>query len=85
MLDVKLEGSKAIIDVREKILKGEHPRNEILDYVTKSPAGTIFEIHLPLRAQPLINALSALGMNAIINELGPQHFRIMAVKLNEEI
>jgi len=84
MLDVKLEGNKVIIDVRERILKGEHPRNEILEYVKKAQNGTIFEIHLPLRAQPLINALSTLGMNAIINELGPQHYRIMAVKINEE-
>ncbi|EKN63227.1 amino acid decarboxylase [Schinkia azotoformans] len=84
MLDVKLEGNKAIIDVRENIKRGEHPRGEILDYVKQTPAGTIFEIHLPLYAQPLINALSALGMNAIINELGPEHYRIMAVKINEE-
>ncbi len=84
MLDVKLEGNKAIIDVRENIKRGEHPRGKILDYVKQAPAGTIFEIHLPLYAQPLINALSELGMNAIINELGPQHYRIMAVKINEE-
>lgn len=84
MLDIKVEGNKAIIDVRENILRGEHPRGEILDYVKNSPNGTIFEIHLPLRPQPLINALSALGMNAIINEIGPQHFRLMAVKINEE-
>lgn len=83
MLNVKMEGNKAIIDVRENILRGEHPRGEIIEYVKNAPNGTIFEIHVPVRAQPLINALNALGMNAIINELGPQHFRIMAVKINE--
>lgn len=81
MLNVKHEGNKAIIDVREKILAGEHPRNEILEYVQTAPEGTVFEIHLPKRAEPLVNALTSLGMNAIINEIEPGHFRIMAVKI----
>lgn len=83
MLNVKMEGNKAIIDVRENILNGEHPKNKILNYVQKAPKGTVFEIHLPLRAEPLVTALSALGMSAIINEIAPEHFRIMAVKLSE--
>lgn len=83
MLDVKIEGNKAIIDVREKILNGEHPRNEILEYVKKAPKGTVFEIHLPLRAEPLVTALTSLGMTATISELESEHFRIMAVKLVE--
>lgn len=81
MLDVKHEGNKAIIDVRAKILAGEHPRGEILDYVQTAQEGTIFEIHLPKRAEPLVNALNSLGMNATIDEVEPGHFRILAVKL----
>lgn len=80
MLNVQIEGNTAIIDVREKIQNGEHPRNEILDYVKKAPTGTVFEIHLPLRAEPLVTVLTTLGMTAIINELAPEHYRIMAVK-----
>lgn len=81
MLAVKHEGNKAIIDVREKILAGEHPRNEILEYVQTAPEGTIFEIHLPKRAEPLVNALNSIGMNATISEIEPGHFRILAVNL----
>ncbi|MCT8138570.1 amino acid decarboxylase [Anaerobacillus sp. CMMVII] len=83
MLKVKLEDNKAIIDFREKIKNGEHPRNEILDYIKKAPVGTIFEVHLPFRAEPLVTALTSLGMTAIISELAPEHFRLMAVKIYE--
>ncbi|WP_102347255.1 amino acid decarboxylase [Bacillus sp. Marseille-P3661] len=82
MLNVQKEGNKAIIDVRANILAGEHPRNEIIEYVKEAQAGTVFEIHLPKRAEPLVNALTSLGMNAIISELEPGHFRIMAVKIS---
>lgn len=83
MENVKMEGKRAIVDVRERVLKGEHPRKEIMDFVKASPVGTIFEIHLPHRGEPLIGGLESLGMNVIANELEPGHFRLMAVKLNE--
>ncbi|MDP4083372.1 MAG: amino acid decarboxylase [Bacillota bacterium] len=83
MQNVKMEGKRAIVDVRERILKGEHPRKEIMDFVKASPVGTIFEIHIPHRGEPLIAGLESLGMNVIANELEPGHFRLMAVKLNE--
>lgn len=83
MQNVKMDGKRAIVDVRERILKGEHPRKEIMDFVKSSPVGTIFEIHLPHRGEPLIAGLESLGMNVIANELEPGHFRLMAVKLNE--
>ncbi|MDG5788806.1 amino acid decarboxylase [Evansella sp. AB-P1] len=82
MLKVKNEGNKAIIDVREQIKNGEHPRKEIVQFVKQSPCGTIFEIHLPVRAEPLLTVLSSLGMSAVINELAPDHFKILAVKLD---
>lgn len=82
MLNVKMEDNKAIIDVREKILNGEHPKNEILEYVQKAPKETVFEIHLPLRAEPLVTALTSVGMTATISELAPEHFRIIGVKLS---
>ncbi len=80
MLDVKIEGNKAIIDVRENVLRGEHPKNKVLDYIQKAPAGTTFEIHLPLRGEPMVHLLKSIGMNAYIEELGPEHFRIVAEK-----
>ncbi|MFP5112291.1 amino acid decarboxylase [Bacillaceae bacterium C204] len=74
---------KAVMDIRERIAKGEHPRREILNFVKAAPVGTIFEIHLPHRGEPLIGSLQSLGMNVIVNELEPMHFRLMAIKLDE--
>ncbi|MEH7298958.1 amino acid decarboxylase [Neobacillus drentensis] len=74
---------KAVMDVRERIAKGEHPRREILNFIKSAPVGTIFEIHLPHRGEPLIGSIQSLGMNVIVNELEPMHFRLMAVKLSE--
>ena len=47
MSSFQMEGKKAVIDIRERVLKGEHPRREILNYVREASVGTIFEIHLP--------------------------------------
>lgn len=74
---------KAVMDIRERIAKGEHPRREILNFVKEAPIGTIFEIHLPHRGEPLIASLQSLGMNVIVNELEPMHFTLMAIKLDE--
>jgi len=74
---------KAVMDIRGRIAKGEHPRREILNFVTAAPVGTLFEIHLPHRGEPLIASLQSLGMNVIVNELEPMHFRLMAIKLDE--
>lgn len=74
---------KAILDVRERIAKGEHPRREILNFIKAAPIGTIFEIHLPHRGEPLIATIQSLGMNVLVNEIEPMHFRLMAVKLSE--
>jgi hypothetical protein len=74
---------KAVMDIRSRIAKGEHPRREILNFVKEAPIGTIFEIHLPHRGEPLIASLQSLGMNVIVNELEPMHFMLMAIKLDE--
>jgi len=41
----------------------------------------VIEVHLPHRGEPLAAGFTAMGMNAIINELEPGHYRLMAVKL----
>ena len=74
---------KAVMDIRERIAKGEHPRREILNFVKAAPVGTIFEIHLPHRGEPLIASLQSFGMNVIVNEMETMHFRLMAIKLEE--
>lgn len=80
MLDVKVEGTVAIIDVRENVLRGEHPKNEVLEYVQNAKEVTRFEIHLPLKGEPMVALLQSIGLNAYIEELGPEHFRITAEK-----
>ncbi|MEH7356024.1 amino acid decarboxylase [Neobacillus drentensis] len=74
---------KVVMDVRERVVKGEHPRREILNFLKAAPVGTIFEIHLPHRGERLIANLQSFGMNVIVNEIEPMHFRLMAVKLDE--
>lgn len=83
MQNFQIVDKKAVMDIRERILKGEHPRREIMNFVREAPVGTIFELHLPHRAEPLVANFRALGMNAIVNEIEPGHFRLMAIKLNE--
>jgi hypothetical protein len=79
----QMEGQKAIIDVRERILKGEHPRKEILDYIKAAPVGTVFEIHIPHRGEPLVAGFQAMGLNVITKEIEPGHFQLTTVKLTE--
>jgi len=82
MLKVQKNGEHAVIDVRDNIARGEHPKGEIFNYVKTAPKGTVIEIHVPFRAEPLISGLSSFGLNVIVNELAPNHFRLMAVKLD---
>ena len=79
----QIEEKRAVIDLRKRIKNGEHPRKEILDFVKSAPVGTVFEIHLPHRGEPLIAGFQAIEMNVVVNEVEPEHFRLMAVKLEE--
>ncbi|MGC5325984.1 amino acid decarboxylase [Brevibacillus sp. SYSU BS000544] len=81
MLDVTYKGNIAVLDVRERIQRGEHPRQEILQFVKEAKHGTVIEIHLPIYPKPLIDALELIGIQSIINSLGPNHFRMMCVKI----
>lgn len=83
MNNFQLEGKKAVLDVRERIAKGEHPRREILNFIKSAPVGTVIEIHLPHRGEPLIATIQSLGMNVIVTEIEPMHFRLMTAKLEE--
>lgn len=81
MLDVLIDGKRAIIDVRERIKNGEHPRFEILEYIKQAPDGMVFEIHLPKRGQPLVKGLEEMGLKATVDEVGEGHFRITTAKV----
>lgn len=82
MLDVQDKGDRVMIDVRKRILNGEHPRGEIIKFVRHAPKGTIVEIHVPHPAPPLVAGLESLGHHVIINELAPDHYRLMIVKIS---
>ncbi len=81
MLQVKQDGIRMIIDVREMIKKGMHPRNEIIETIRQSAKGTVFEIHLPHAAQPLVAAIEQLGLDCVLNQLSPGHFRLLTLKM----
>jgi hypothetical protein len=79
MLEVEYSEKVAKIDLRERILRGEHPRNEVIDFVKTAKRGTVVEVHLPHQAPPLVSGLESIGVNAVLNELGPNHYRLMCV------
>lgn len=79
MLEVKYSGKVVKIDLRERILRGEHPRSEVIDFVKTAKRGTVVEVHLPHQAPPLVAGLESIGVNAVLKELGPNHYRLMCV------
>jgi hypothetical protein len=79
-LPVKFEGSRAIIDARDLIKQGIHPRGQIIEFIKEAEVGTIIEVHLPLPGQPLVAAVEQLGLNVVVNEIAPEHFRLLILK-----
>lgn len=79
MLHIQYEGNIARIDLRERILKGEHPKQEILEFVKSAKPGTIIEMHLPHPAQPLANVLQSMGYPTISHQLSLDHYKMMCV------
>ncbi|MBP1932354.1 amino acid decarboxylase [Ammoniphilus resinae] len=82
MIEVKQEGNRKVIDVRELINSGRHPRNEIIREVQMAPVGTVFEVHLPHPAPPLVASFESMGMTCIMNQLNHDHYRLISVKLS---
>jgi uncharacterized protein (DUF2249 family) len=77
----KVDGNHVLIDVRDIIRKGMHPRGEILKIVREMQKGCIIEIHVPHRTQPLIKAMEDMGLNVSVTEVEPGDFRLLTVKL----
>ncbi len=82
MIDIspKIDGNHILIDVREIIRKGMHPRGEILQVVRDAPKGSVIEIHVPHRTQPLIAAMENLGLKVAVTEVEPGDIRILTAK-----
>lgn len=81
LLQVEQDGPRLIIDAREAIRAGRHPRAEILTLVQDAPSGTLCEVHLPHRPEPLIAALQQLGMNVTVSEQSPGNFMLRVLKI----
>ncbi|KPV42630.1 DUF2249 domain-containing protein [Alicyclobacillus ferrooxydans] len=81
LLDVTTDGPRLIIDARTAIRQGRHPRAEILTLVQDAPPGTLCEIHLPHRPEPLIAALQQAGFNVTVSEAAPGDFMLRVLKL----
>jgi len=82
MLDVQMEGKVAVIDVRERALKGEHPGDELIEYIRQAPNDIVFEIHVPHEAKPLVKKLDGIGMNVILNKVTDGHYYLVVTKLD---
>jgi uncharacterized protein (DUF2249 family) len=81
LLQVQHEEARLIIDARDAIQKGHHPRHAILALIDEAAVGTVCEIHVPHRTGPLIAALQERGMNVAVAELEPGHWRLRVLKL----
>lgn len=81
MLEAVWKDKVAVLDLRERIGRGEHPRREVLEFVREAEKGTVVMIDLPHRAEPLVAGLADMGIAAVVNELEPGHYRLMCVKL----
>ncbi|WP_461183488.1 amino acid decarboxylase [Virgibacillus kimchii] len=80
MLDVKMEGELAIIDVRKQALKKEHPGDKVLEFIDQAHVGIVFEIHVPHKAQPLVEKIEEMGLKVSTNKLEEDHYYLTATK-----
>lgn len=83
MLGVEMKGTRAVIDLRERILAGEHPREEVFEYVKKSDGGITFEIHTPRVPGPLIKGLEDMGLDVDVEEVASDHVIVTTIKTEE--
>jgi len=81
LLQIQRNEGHLVIDARNAIRTGHHPRHEILTLVEEAPSGTLCEVHVPHRTGPLIAALEGLGLKVAASELEPGHWRLRVVKL----
>lgn len=83
MYDIVIDGKRQIIDLREAIKNGAHPRHEMFEIIKAAEVGTILEIYTPRRPVPLIRGFEDLGLNVVVDELAPDKIRVITVKMDE--
>ncbi|MCL6442319.1 MAG: amino acid decarboxylase [Alicyclobacillus sp.] len=81
LLKIERDDVRLMIDARDAIRKGFHPRHEISKLVDEAPSGTLCEIHVPHRTGPLIAALEGMGLNVAVSEVEPGHWRLRVMKI----
>lgn len=80
LLQIQKEKGHWVIDARDAVKSGHHPRQAILSLVGEAPNGTLCDIHVPHRTAPLIAALQGLGFNVTANESSPGHWLLRVLK-----
>ncbi|SES30731.1 hypothetical protein [Salipaludibacillus aurantiacus] len=76
----KLENGQAEIDVRELVNNGGHPKDDILQYLSSIPKGTITKIHVPHEAEPLVHLMKTYQVDVAREKLGEGHFCLHTIK-----
>lgn len=80
MIFKKQENGTTIIDVREMVKNGEHPKDAILNHLEHATEGSKTEIHVPHAAQPLVQLISAAGFDVTTEHISEEHYCLHAVK-----
>lgn len=80
LLQIDKQPNHWSIDARDAITSGHHPRQAIVSVVKEAPSGTLCEVHLPHRAEPLMSALKGLGLNVTVSQASPGHWLLRVLK-----
>lgn len=80
MYDIQKQGNRMIIDLREAILGGAHPRHDMFTLIKEADIGTILEIYTPRYPRPLVKGFEDLGLTVTVDEITPTKIRVVAEK-----
>ncbi|WP_280769640.1 amino acid decarboxylase [Salipaludibacillus daqingensis] len=77
----KGSNNQTVIDVREMVNNGQHPKNEIIAHLKTVPKGGVTEIHVPHEAEPLVQLIKAQGFEVTVKKIEADHFCLHTVKI----
>jgi hypothetical protein len=77
---VKKENETTIIDVREMVKNGVHPKDELINFFEQASKGSKTEVHVPHAAQPLVKLITSKGIDVTTEHIGEEHYCLYAVK-----
>lgn len=73
--------NQTVIDVREMVNNGKHPKNDIIAYLESIPKGKMTDIHVPHEAEPLVQLIKAQGFEVTVEKIEADHFCLHTVKI----